>query len=119
MKMLAHRIDPLIVIIIECRGKIGLVLNRIGQSFRIVDGICSTGTGKRQCQMGSIADQHHFYGQLATEESGRKIGVPPAGRPVSAEELAQTEKNPGLQRALRFYSMNLRTEGTQIGRAHV
>ena len=61
----------------------------------------------------SIADQHHFYGQLATEESGRKIGVPPAGRPVSAEELAQTEKNPGLQRALRFYSMNLRTEGTR------
>ena len=61
----------------------------------------------------SIADQHHFYGQLATEESGRKIGVPPAGRAISAEELAQMEKNPGLQRALRFYGMNLRTEGTR------
>ncbi|MBC3933154.1 lytic transglycosylase domain-containing protein [Undibacterium curvum] len=60
-----------------------------------------------------IADQIHFYGQLASEENGRKIGIPPGNKPVSAEEVAPMEKNPNLQRALRFYAMNLRPEGTR------
>ncbi|MFZ6848183.1 transglycosylase SLT domain-containing protein [Undibacterium sp. RuRC25W] len=60
-----------------------------------------------------IADQIHFYGQLSLEENGQKIGVPIATRPVSAEELAPIEKNPNMQRALKFYSMNLRTEGNR------
>ena len=61
----------------------------------------------------SIADQIHFYGQLSLEENGQKIGVPVTARPISAEELAPMEKNPNLQRALRFYAMNLRTEGNR------
>ncbi|WP_422997589.1 transglycosylase SLT domain-containing protein [Undibacterium sp. Ji67W] len=61
----------------------------------------------------SIADQIHFYGQLSLEENGQKIGVPMTIRPISAEELAPMERNPNLQRALKFYSMNLRTEGTR------
>ena len=61
----------------------------------------------------SIADQIHFYGQLSLEENGQKIGVPVVARPISAEELAPMEKNPNLQRALRFYAMNLRTEGNR------
>lgn len=61
----------------------------------------------------SIAEQHHFYGQLALEESNQKIGVPATSKAVSAEELAPLERNPNLQRALRFYAMNLRFEGTR------
>ena len=61
----------------------------------------------------SIAEQMHFYGQLALEEVGQKIGVPTAINPVTSEELAQTAKNQNLQRALKFYSMNLRFEGTR------
>jgi soluble lytic murein transglycosylase len=61
----------------------------------------------------SIADQIHFYGQLATEERGQKIGIPLAAKPVTYGELDAVAKNPGLQRALKFYSMNLRFEGTR------
>ncbi|MBC3884035.1 lytic transglycosylase domain-containing protein [Undibacterium griseum] len=61
----------------------------------------------------SITDQIHFYGQLALEENGQKIGVPVSVRPVTAEELSAIEKNQNLQRALRFYAMNLRLEGTR------
>lgn len=61
----------------------------------------------------SIADQYHFYGQLALEESNQKIGVPAASKAISADELAPLERNPNLQRALRFYAMNLRFEGTR------
>jgi len=61
----------------------------------------------------SIADQVQFYGQLAMEENGQKIGAPILSKPVTAEEIAPLEKNPNLQRALRFYAMNLRTEGTR------
>ena len=61
----------------------------------------------------SIAEQMHFYGQLALEENGQKIGAPLTSRPVTAEEIAPMEKNPNLQRALKFYAMNLRMEGTR------
>ncbi|MFZ6654175.1 transglycosylase SLT domain-containing protein [Undibacterium sp. TJN19] len=61
----------------------------------------------------SIADQLHFYGQLSLEELGQKIGVPAAVKPVTPEEIAPMEKNANLQRALKFYAMNLRFEGTR------
>ncbi|MDE2429087.1 MAG: lytic transglycosylase domain-containing protein [Burkholderiales bacterium] len=61
----------------------------------------------------SIADQMHFYGQLALEENGQKIGVPLSAKPVTEQELAPMESNVNLQRALKFYSMNLRLEGTR------
>ncbi|CAN5854696.1 lytic transglycosylase domain-containing protein [soil metagenome] len=66
-----------------------------------------------QTLFASISDQMHFYGQLALEERGQKIGVPLAVKPVTAEELAGVAKNSNLQRALKFYSMNLRFEGTR------
>lgn len=61
----------------------------------------------------SISDQMHFYGQLALEERGQKIGVPALARAVTSEELASVSRNPNLQRALKFYAMNLRFEGTR------
>ncbi len=66
-----------------------------------------------QALFASIAEQMHFYGQLALEERGQKIGVPVAINPVTNEELAQSAKNLNLQRALKFYSINLRFEGTR------
>ena len=66
-----------------------------------------------QAMFASIAEQMHFYGQLALEERGQKIGVPLAANPVTPDELAQTAKNVNLQRALKFYAMNLRFEGTR------
>ncbi|MFZ6731611.1 transglycosylase SLT domain-containing protein [Undibacterium sp. Ji42W] len=66
-----------------------------------------------RAQFASIADQLHFYGQLALEEQGQKIGLPASVKPLTPEELAPMEKNPNLQRALRFYAMNLRFEGTR------
>lgn len=60
-----------------------------------------------------IAVPHHFYGQLAMEELGRTISVPPPVLAVSADELAQAGANPSLQRALKFYALRLRAEGNR------
>jgi len=59
----------------------------------------------------SIADQNHFYGQLALEELGRKITIPPRAQAVTAEELAPMASNAGFQRALKFFDLNMRFEG--------
>ena len=61
----------------------------------------------------SIADQFHFYGQLATEDLGQKISIPQAAASVTAAELAAMESNPGLNRALKFFAMDLRFEGVR------
>lgn len=60
-----------------------------------------------------IADQTNFYGQLATEELGRQVTIPPAAAPVTPAEIAPMAANPGLQRALKFFSLRLRFEGTR------
>lgn len=61
----------------------------------------------------SIADQVRFYGQLALEELGQKVGVPATVKPLAPAELDAVAQNPGLKRALKFYQMNLRLEGTR------
>jgi soluble lytic murein transglycosylase len=60
-----------------------------------------------------IAEQNSFYGQLALEELGQLISIPPAAAPLTAAELAQAASNPGLRQALKFFSMRLRFEGTR------
>jgi soluble lytic murein transglycosylase len=59
----------------------------------------------------SIADQTHFYGQLAIEALGKKIVIPPGAQPVTPAELAPIEKNEGFHRALKFFGLDLRFEG--------
>jgi soluble lytic murein transglycosylase len=59
----------------------------------------------------SIADQTNFYGQLALEELGRKIAIPPAAPTASAAEIALMAANPGFARALKFFALDLRFEG--------
>lgn len=60
-----------------------------------------------------IADRNHFYGQLALEELGQRISIPPAAAPLNAAEIAAIEGNQGLQRALRFFRLGLRPEGAR------
>ena len=64
-------------------------------------------------QFTSIADQTNFYGQLALEELGQQIIVPTAPSPLTAAEIARMAHNAGFQRALKFFVMNLRFEGTR------
>ena len=59
----------------------------------------------------SIADQIHFYGQLATEELGKQIAVPQGAQGLTPAEIEPMAANPGFRRALKFYAMNLRHEG--------
>ncbi len=66
-----------------------------------------------QILFASISDQMHFYGQLALEERGLSIGTPALAKAITAEELQPIANNLNLQRALKFYAMNLRFEGTR------
>ena len=60
-----------------------------------------------------IAEQYNFYGQLANEELGRAIPLPPQATPNTEAELAEAEQNPAFQRAAKFYDLNLRFEGNR------
>jgi soluble lytic murein transglycosylase len=60
-----------------------------------------------------IADLNSFYGQLAMEEVGMQIAIPPAATPSTPAELTQAAANPGFKRALKFFGLRLRFEGTR------
>ncbi len=60
-----------------------------------------------------IADQNSFYGQLAMEELGQQVSIPQPARALTPAEIAPMAANPGLRRALRFFSLRLRFEGTR------
>ncbi|MYN46453.1 transglycosylase SLT domain-containing protein [Pseudoduganella sp. FT93W] len=61
----------------------------------------------------SIAELPSFYGQLAGEELGKLVTIPLPGLPISQAEVAPFASNPNFQRALKFFSMRLRFEGTR------
>jgi soluble lytic murein transglycosylase len=70
-------------------------------------------TGKReeaQKWFESIADQVHFYGQLATEDLGRPIVVSQTAKAVAAAELVPIAANSGFKRALKLFELNMRPE---------
>ncbi len=60
-----------------------------------------------------IADINSFYGQLSMEELGQPLSIPAAGAPLAAFEIAPMAANPGLRRALKFFDLRLRFEGTR------
>ena len=60
----------------------------------------------------SIAQQYNFYGQLAGEELGQKIVVPPKTT-VTDTEVQQAGNTPGFALAQKFYQLNLRLEGNR------
>ncbi len=61
----------------------------------------------------SIASVRGFYEQLALEELGRKVSVPPRPAPLTAAELDTARLNPGLNRALIAIALGLRSEGVR------
>jgi soluble lytic murein transglycosylase len=61
---------------------------------------------------GQISSRFDFYGQLATEELGNPISVPPRTT-VTDDEIRAMRNLPGFTLAQRFYAMNLRFEGNR------
>ena len=61
----------------------------------------------------SIASVRGFYEQLALEELGGRISVPPHPAPLSAAERDTARLNPGLNRALLAIALGLRSEGVR------
>ncbi len=60
-----------------------------------------------------IAGVRGFYEQLALEELGQRITVPPKPAVLSAEERSAARQNQGLLRGLYAIRMGLRSEGTR------
>lgn len=60
-----------------------------------------------------IAGVRGFYEQLALEELGQRITVPPKPAPLTAAEMEAARKNPGLIRALYAIRIGLRPEGVR------
>ena len=61
----------------------------------------------------NIASVRGFYEQLALEELGQGIAVPPTPAALTPLEKAQAFANPGLQRALYAIQIGLRPEGNR------
>ena len=61
----------------------------------------------------SIAGVRSFYEQLALEELGEKITVPPRPPALTTEEKDAARANPGLVRALAAIQLGLRSEGNR------
>ena len=61
----------------------------------------------------SIASVRGFYEQLALEDLGLKISVPPKPAPLTANEKEAARLNPSLGRAAYAIAMGLRSEGVR------
>ena len=86
----------------------------LGRAYKAQAAVPGTpGLAAAQAQFTRIAGEHHFYGQLAAEELGVKPPLPPTAAAPSAAELAAASSEPGLQRALALYRLDMRTEGTR------
>ncbi|EGK70276.1 MAG: lytic transglycosylase domain-containing protein [Methyloversatilis sp.] len=57
-----------------------------------------------------IADQPQFYGLLAREELGQQAVLPPAAAEPTPEDIRRAELMPPIQRALKLFALDLRTE---------
>jgi soluble lytic murein transglycosylase len=60
-----------------------------------------------------IAGVRGFYEQLATEELGLRISVPPRPDALTPEEKEAARQNPGLARALYAIQIGLRSDGVR------
>lgn len=85
----------------------------LGRALMARDGVTSQPTGEALQLFRSISDQSNYYGQLALEETGKLITIPTPGAPISQAEIAPIAANPNIQRALKFFGMRLRFEGTR------
>lgn len=58
----------------------------------------------------SLRNELSFYGQLAVEELGEPLALPPAPAPVTQAEFAQAQAHQGLQRAIKLFRLGWRPE---------
>lgn len=84
---------------------------RAMQALKEPDALAATARSREL--YASIASSRGFYEQLALEELGRLVTVPPAPEPLQPQELRAAERNPGLQRALAAIRLGLRSEGVR------
>lgn len=61
----------------------------------------------------SIASVRGFYEQLALDELGQKVSVPPKPAPLTQQEMQAARQNPGLNRALYAIALGIRPEGVR------
>ena len=80
----------------------------LGRAFR-----AQGAEAQAQAQFARIATQHHFYGRLAAEELGVVVQLPLRAAAPTAEEMTAAVENPGLQRSLALYRLDMRTEATR------
>ena len=66
----------------------------------------------------SIAGVRGFYEQLALEELGQRISVPPHPAPLTAQEKDAAQQNAGLKRALYAIGLGLRSDGVREWNYH-
>ena len=66
-----------------------------------------------QLLLQGIASQNGFYEQLALEDLGQRITVPPAPALLTVQERAIARTNPALNRALYAIAIGLRSEGVR------
>ena len=64
-------------------------------------------------QLESIASVRGFYEQLAMEDLGRKITLPPKPTPPSSQEINWVNAHPGLKRALYAINLGLQSQGAK------
>ncbi|MCZ2407342.1 MAG: lytic transglycosylase domain-containing protein [Burkholderiales bacterium] len=60
-----------------------------------------------------IAGTRGFYEQLALEELGQRVSLPPPPAPLTEEEKARARAHPGLNRGLYAILIGLRAEGVR------
>ena len=84
---------------------------RAVQALKLPDPVAASAKARELFE--SIASTRDFYEQLAMEELGRPITVPAAPAPLTAEEVAAAQNNPGLRRALIAIRLGLRSEGVR------
>jgi soluble lytic murein transglycosylase len=60
-----------------------------------------------------MASPYSFYGQLASEDLGRKLSLPPGPPALTEAELQALRKQPGFNRALQLIELGLRSEGVR------
>ncbi len=76
----------------------------------------ASGDAQRQAARAAlqrVANPLHFYGQLASEELGLKLPLPPTPAPLTEAERQAAADSPGLSRALQLIRIGLRNEGVR------
>jgi soluble lytic murein transglycosylase len=60
-----------------------------------------------------LSQEYLFYGQMALEELGGKVTVPPVGHTPTAAEIQAIAQQPSVRRSLALYALNARPEATR------